>query len=166
MAAVWKLPVIFVCQNNGYGEHTKLALSTAVPNIAIRAVAYGIPGCSVNGNDPLEMYEAARAAVERARAGGGPTLVEAKTFRFHGHHMGDGDAYMDKGEKLAAIARDPVPLYRAWLVAAGHATEDELAKLEALIDAEIDEAVEFTLSSPYPDVAELRRDVFKAEIPA
>jgi acetoin:2,6-dichlorophenolindophenol oxidoreductase subunit alpha len=166
MASVWKLPVVFVCQNNSYGEHTKLAYSTAVPNIAIRAVSYQMPGITVDGNDPLAMYQVAREAVERARSGGGPTLIEAKTFRFFGHVLGDADAYMDKGEKAAAMARDPVPLYRAWLIATGHATEQELAGIESGIEKEIDEAVEFTLASPFPDTAELRRDVFKEEIAA
>jgi TPP-dependent pyruvate/acetoin dehydrogenase alpha subunit len=166
MAAVWKLPVVFVCQNNGYAEHTKASYGTSVPNISIRAVSYGIPGITVDGNDPLAMYQAAKQAVERARSGGGPTLIEAKTFRFFGHVLGDVDAYMDKGEKAAAMARDPVPLFRQWLIASKNATEDELAALEAAIDKEIDEAVEFAVDSPYPDVAELRKDVFEEEMSA
>lgn len=166
MASVWKLPVIFMCQNNGYGEHTKLAYSTSVPNISIRAVAYGMPGITVDGNDPLAMYRVTREAVERARSGGGPTLIEAKTFRFFGHVFGDQDGYMDRGEKDAAKARDPVPLFRQWLIAAKHATENELAGIEAEIDKEINEALEFTLASPYPDVVELGRDVFEKELSA
>lgn len=166
MASVWKLPVIFVCQNNGYAEHTKYAYGTSVANIAQRAVAYSMPGVTVDGNDPVAMYHAAREAVERARAGQGPTLIEAKTFRFHGHVFGDADAYMDKGEKDAWMAKDPVPLFRAWLIATGHASEAELADMEALIAGEIDEAVEFTLNSPYPDLAELKRDIFKDEVTA
>ena len=166
MAAVWKLPVVFVCQNNGYAEHTKASYGTSVPNISIRAVSYGMPGITVDGNDPLAMYQAAKQAVDRARSGGGPTLIEAKTFRFFGHVLGDVDAYMDKGEKAAAMARDPVPLFRQWLIASKNATEEELAALEAAIDKEIDEAVEFAVDSPYPDVAELRKDVFEEEMSA
>lgn len=164
MASVWKLPVIFVCQNNGYAEHTKYAYGTSVPNIAQRAVAYSMPGVTVDGNDPVAMYHTAREAVERARSGHGPTLIEAKTFRFHGHVFGDADAYMDKGEKDAWMAKDPVPLFRTWLIATGNASEEELSALEHDIDGEIDEAVEFTLNSPYPDVAELKRDIFKDEV--
>ena len=164
MASVWKLPVIFVCQNNGYAEHTKYAYGTSVPNIAQRAVAYSMPGVTVDGNDPVAMYPTAREAVERARSGHGPTLIEAKTFRFHGHVFGDADAYMDKGEKDAWMAKDPVPLFRTWLIATGNASEEELSALEHDIDGEIDEAVEFTLNSPYPDVAELKRDIFKDEV--
>jgi pyruvate dehydrogenase E1 component alpha subunit len=164
MASVWKLPVVFVCQNNGYAEHTKYAYGTSVPNIAQRAVAYQMPGITVDGNDPIAMHRVAREAIERARDGGGPTLIEANTFRFHGHVFGDPDAYMDQHEKAAWVARDPVPLFRAWLIAAKHATEAQLAEMEASHNAAIDAAVEFALASAYPDVAELRRDIFKDEV--
>lgn len=164
MASVWKLPVIFVCQNNGYAEHTKYANGTAVANIAQRAAAYAMPGITVDGNDAVATYRAAREAVDRAREGHGPSLIEAKTFRFHGHVFGDADAYMDKGEKDAWMAKDPVPLLRNWLIATGLASEDHLASMEAAIEREIDEAVEFTLNSPYPDLAELKRDIFKDEV--
>ena len=166
MAAVWKLPVVFVCQNNRYGEHTRYEVTTAAKRIADRAAGYQIPGVTVDGNDPLAMYEAAREAVERARGGGGPTLIEALTFRFHGHVFGDMDGYMRKGEKDAAMARDPVPAFRAWLIREGHAGESELAGLESAIEKELDAAVEFALASPHPDLAELRRDVFAEELPA
>jgi pyruvate dehydrogenase E1 component alpha subunit len=166
MAAVWKLPVIFVCQNNGYGEHTRYEIATSAARISDRAAGYQIPGVTVDGNDPLAMYHVARQAIERARSGEGPTLIEAKTFRFQGHVFGDADGYMLKGEKEAAMARDPVPAYRKWLIEEGHATEASLARLEELIDAEISAAVEFALSSPVPDIVELRRDVFAHEIPA
>ncbi|MHC8320441.1 thiamine pyrophosphate-dependent dehydrogenase E1 component subunit alpha [Pseudomonas sp. GB2N2] len=164
LASVWKLSVVFVCQNNGYGEHTKYAYSTAVANISMRAAGYGMPGITVDGNDPIAMYNTAKDAIERARNGGGPTLIEAKTFRFHGHVFGDVDAYMDKGEKDAWIAKDPVPLFRAWLISTGNASEDQLASFEAAVERDIDEAVQFTLSSPYPDLAELNRDIYKDEV--
>jgi TPP-dependent pyruvate/acetoin dehydrogenase alpha subunit len=166
MAAVWKLPVLFVCQNNGYGEHTRYELATSAAKISDRAFGYQIPGVTIDGNDPLAVYATAKEAVERARSGAGPTLIEARTFRFHGHVFGDADAYMRKGEKEAAMSRDPVPAFRAWLIANGHASEADLAALEAAIEREIDAAVQFALSSPNPDVAELRRDVFAYEMPA
>jgi pyruvate dehydrogenase E1 component alpha subunit len=166
MAAVWKLPVIFVCQNNGYGEHTRYELATSAARISDRAVGYQVPGITVDGNDPLEVYRISRQAIERARSGGGPTLIEAKTFRFQGHVFGDADSYMLEGEKQAAMARDPLPAYRKWLIEQGHSTEATLAKLESDIETEIDAAVDFALSSPVPDIAELRRDVFAQEIPA
>jgi pyruvate dehydrogenase E1 component alpha subunit len=164
MAAVWKLPVVFVCQNNGYGEHTRYEVATSAARISDRAAGYQIPGVTVDGNDPLAMYHVARQAIERARSGEGPTLIEATTFRFQGHVFGDADSYMLKGEKEAAMARDPVPGYRKWLIEQGHATEASLAKLEEAINAEISAAVEFALSSPVPDISELRRDVFAQEV--
>ena len=160
MAAVWKLPVVFVCQNNGYGEHTRYEVATAAAKISDRAAAYRMPGVTVDGNDPLAMYEVAREAIERARAGNGPTLIEAMTFRFFGHVFGDADKYMQPGEKEAAMARDPVPRFRAWLIEQGHAHAAQLADMEAAIEKEIDAAVEFALSSPSPDVGELQLDVF------
>ena len=166
MAALWKLPVLFVCQNNGYGEHTRNDLATAAAKISDRAFGYQMPGVTVDGNDPVAVYEAAKTAVERARAGAGPTLIEARTFRFFGHVFGDADAYMGKGEKEAAMARDPVPAFRAWLIANAHASEAQLAALETGIERKIDEAVQFALSSPNPEAVELRRDVFAYEVPA
>lgn len=166
LASVWKLPVIFVCQNNEWGEHTRYEKSTSVARIADRAAAYSMPGLHVDGNDPLEMYAAGREAVERARGGGGPTLIEAMTYRFHGHVFGDADAYMDKARKEAAVAADPVPRYRQQLIDAGIATEAQLADMEAAIEAEIDEAVAHALDSPFPGVEELRHDVFAEEIAA
>lgn len=164
MASVWQLPVVFVCQNNHYGEHTKRALSTSVPNISVRSVSYQMPGVTVDGNDPLAMYQVAKEAITRARSGGGPTLIEANTFRFYGHVLGDNDGYMDKGEKAAAMLRDPVTLFRSWLLSTGVATDAQLSGMEQAIDKEIDEALEYTLTSPYPDESELRRDVFAEEL--
>jgi acetoin:2,6-dichlorophenolindophenol oxidoreductase subunit alpha len=166
MAAVWKLPVVFVCQNNGYGEHTRYELATSAAKISDRASGYQMPGVTVDGNDPLAMYAVAKQAIDRARSGGGPTLIEATTFRFFGHVFGDADRYMAKGEKEAAMARDPVPRFRSWLLEQGHADEAQLAGLEAVIESDIDAAVEFALSSANPELIELRRDVFAMELPA
>jgi pyruvate dehydrogenase E1 component alpha subunit len=166
LAGVWKLPVIFLCQNNLYGEHTTYEKATSVARIADRGAAYSIPGVRVNGNDPIEMYAAAREAVERARAGEGPTLIEAMTFRFHGHVFGDADAYMDKAQKAAAMEADPVPIFRARLIAEGIATEAELAAIEAEIETRIDAAVEFALASPFPKLDELTKDVYAEGVAA
>ena len=160
LASVWKLPVIFLCQNNLYSEHTTYEKATAAKRVADRAAAYNMPGVRVNGNDPVEMYAAAREAVDRARAGDGPTLIEAMTFRFYGHVFGDADAYMGKGQKQAAMDADPVPLFRARLIAEGIATEAELVAIEAEIETRIDTAVEFALASAFPDLGELTRDVY------
>lgn len=162
LAAVWKLPVIFLCSNNRYSEHTKFANATAVASVADRASAYAMPGVNVDGNDPLAMYEAAKDAIDRARRGEGPTLIEAMTFRFFGHVFGDMDGYMDEGEKARHMSNDPVPAYRAWLIAEAIATEAELAALEEGIASKIAEAEKFAFDSPYPELSELRTDVVGA----
>jgi pyruvate dehydrogenase E1 component alpha subunit len=166
LAAVWKLPVIFLCANNRYAEHTTYEKATSAKQIADRAVSYNIPGVRVDGNDPLEMYAVAKEAVDRARAGEGPTLIEAMTFRFHGHVLGDADSYMDKAQKKAAIEADPMPRFRARLIADDIATEEQLAAIEAQIEADIDVAVEFALNSPFPQLDELTRDVYAQGVAA
>jgi acetoin:2,6-dichlorophenolindophenol oxidoreductase subunit alpha len=166
LASLWKLPVIFVCPNNGYGEHTEFSLATAVDKISTRAISYSMPGFTVDGNDPDDMFAAMTAAIERARAGEGPTLLECKTFRFLGHVLGDDDFYIPKEEKAAAMAADPLPALRARLIAEGHASEESLAAMQAALEAEIAEAEAFGMASPVPSVDELRRDVFAEEIAA
>jgi pyruvate dehydrogenase E1 component alpha subunit len=166
LASVWKLPTIFVCQNNLYAEHTTFEKCTGGQNVANRAAAYGMPGVRVDGNDPVAMYAAANEAVQRARSGGGPTLIEAMTFRFHGHVFGDADTYMDQEQKKQAIANDPVPRFRKKLVDEGIATEAQLAEIDAQIEKEIDAAIDAAVAAPYPTNEELRRDVFAEEIPA
>lgn len=160
LASIWKLPVIFVCQNNRFAEHTRYENCTSVDQVAKRAAGYGMPGINVDGNDPFEMYAVAKEAIERARAGEGPTLIEAMTFRFFGHVFGDDDAYMDPAEKAAAVAKDPVPLFRAKLIETGVATEDQLAGIEADIERQIEEAVQFALNSDIPSADEITRDVY------
>lgn len=166
LASLWKLPVIFVCVNNGFAEHTRFENGTAVDRVADRAASYKMPGFTVDGNDAEAMYPHVVAAIERARAGEGPTLLECKTFRFLGHVLGDDDKYMTKEEKDSAIGKDPLPALRARLVAEAHAGEDELARLQQEIEDEIADAREFGLASELPSVDELRRDVFAQEIAA
>lgn len=160
MASVWKLPVIFVCQNNQFGEHTRYDVATSVDKISKRAAGYSMPGVTVDGNDPFAVHAAAWEAIERAREGGGPTLIECITYRFHGHVFGDDDFYMDPEVKKAAMEADPVPAFRAKLIAGGVASEAELAEMEAGIAAEIEEAIQFALNSERPPVEELVRDVY------
>jgi pyruvate dehydrogenase E1 component alpha subunit len=166
LASVWKLPTIFVCQNNLYAEHTTFEKMTGGQNVANRAEGYGMPGVRVDGNDPEAMYSAFAEAVARARAGEGPTLLECMTFRFFGHNFGDDDSYIPPAQKAAAMEADPVPRLRARLIADRIATEAELAAVEADIESQIDEAIEFALASPWPDPDELRFDVFEKEIAA
>jgi acetoin:2,6-dichlorophenolindophenol oxidoreductase subunit alpha len=167
LAAAWKLPTIFICQNNLYAEHTTFEKMTAGENIASRAAGYGMPGFRVDGNDPVEMHAAAAEAVARARAGEGPTLLECMTFRFFGHSFGDDDSkYIPKAQKALAMENDPVPAFRARLIADRVATEAELAAIEADIEAQIDDAVDFALGSDWPVPDDLRFDVFEKEIAA
>ncbi|WP_340589111.1 thiamine pyrophosphate-dependent dehydrogenase E1 component subunit alpha [Erythrobacter alti] len=166
MAALWKLPVIFVCANNRFGEHTRYEDATAVDQISKRAAGYGMPGYTVDGNDPDDMFAHAKVAIDRARAGEGPTLLECMTFRFRGHVIGDDDKYMTKEEKEAAMAADPLPALRQRLIDEGHASEDELSSLQADIEKEVEDARDFGLESELPSLEELRRDVFAEEIPA
>jgi len=166
MASLWKLPVLFVCQNNRYAEHTKFAKGTSVARVADRASAYSMPGVTVDGNDPIAVYKAAKEATDRARNGEGPSLIEATTFRFHGHVFGDADSYMDPGEREIAMQQDPVLNYRSWLITEGHIAEEQVLEIELEIERGIDEAFQFALDSPYPDIDELRRDVFSDEVPA
>jgi len=166
LASLWKLPVVFVCQNNGYAEHTRFSNGTSVDFISKRAVGYAMPGYTVDGNDPDEMYGYAAIAVRRAREGEGPTLLECKTFRYYGHLVGDDGSYMLPGERDAAMAKDPLPKLRARVLADGLITQDQHDDLVASIEAEIEDAVQFALNSPFPPLDELRRDVFATEIPA
>ncbi len=160
LAAVWKLPVIFVCQNNRYAEHTSMAKGTSIERISERARSYNMESAHVDGNDPVAVHEAARIAIERARGGGGPTLIEAMTFRFNGHLIGDTGEYMPKEEYQAALAADPYPRYRNWLLQNRHATAAELSKIETDTAADVDAAVAFAFDSPLTDVSEITRDVY------
>lgn len=165
MAQIWKLPVVFLCQNNLWGEHTAMRDSTGCERIADRGFAYGMRAVRVNGNDAVEMFAAARDAVEHARSGRGPTLIEAMTFRFNGHLLGDDSHYIPHEQMEAAKAADPVPALRNRLLELQY-TDQELTMLESEIAALVAEAAEFALASPYPSVDENRRDVFDVEMVA
>lgn len=159
LASVWRLPVVFFCQNNHYAEHTTFAKGTSCERVVDRAASYGMTGVRVDGNDPKATYEAARNAVARARAGEGPTLIEAMTFRFKGHTLGSPFDYMPKDQYAAAEEVDPLRHFRPWMIAEGHATAEELDAAEREIEAQIDEAVEFGFASAFPADAEVLIDV-------
>lgn len=160
MAALWDLPLVFVCQNNQYGEMTPVEHSMRVGTIAERAAAYGMPGVRVDGNDPHALVLALRDAIERARRGDGPTLLECVTFRFRGHYFGDPMAYIPEPQLAAAKEADPVPSFRSRLVAAGVCTEAELDDIEAAARSEVEEAVQAALAAPVAAADELERDVY------
>jgi len=160
LAALWKLPIVFVCQNNLYAEYTDFANSTASPDIASRAAGYGMAGEKVDGTDPHALYEAAGRAVARARAGEGPTLLECVAHRLQGHAFGSDEAHMD-AEKLAkARAEAPLITYRARLIADAMATAADLDAIDAEAIAEVETAQAFAEASPPPTDAELIIDVF------
>lgn len=164
MAAAWNLPCVYVIENNLYGISVDIRDVTNTPDLAVRAKAYDIPGVVVDGMDVTAVYEAAVKAVERARKGEGPTIIECKTYRWQGHHVGDPALYRQRRsetEKEDWMARCPVATLRKEMIAASKAEEAEIAALEEKIEAEIQEAVKFAADSPYPDAEEAYTDVFQ-----
>ena len=166
LAAVWTLPVVYVCENNGYGELSAARLVVSVPDISARAASYGIPGVTVDGQDVIAVYEAVSEAVARARRGEGPSLVETKTYRYHDHAFGLPERdYRDPAEVEEWRKRDPVALFRVRLMADGLLDEEAVGALENAVTAEIDAAIEFAESSPYPDAAAAFEHVYTNPIP-
>ncbi len=161
VAAIWELPVVFVCENNLYAASTPFALSFRVQHVADRAAAYGMPGVVVDGNDVLAVYEASREAIERARAGGGPTLLECQTYRQCGHSRSDPRTYRSREEEAEWRERDPLPRMRRYLQESGVSTADELDEIAEDVERAIDEAIAYAEASAEPDVAELQQGVFK-----
>jgi pyruvate dehydrogenase E1 component alpha subunit len=159
LAAVWQLPVVFVCQNNEYGEFTPRVESQRV-EIAKRAAAYDMPGVAVDGNDASDTYGAVAAAVDQARRGGGPTLIDAKTYRFMGHFYGDSMTYMDKDDLGRRMADDPVDRLRGQVIHTGRAGEADLAAIEGELVAEVEAAVAAAMAAPPPDPSEIFDDVY------
>ncbi|MDO8685762.1 MAG: thiamine pyrophosphate-dependent dehydrogenase E1 component subunit alpha [Clostridiales bacterium] len=160
MAAAYDIPAVFVCENNLYGASTHVSLVTRIKNIADRACAYGIDGVVADGNNVLEVYEAAKKAIEKARNGGGPTLLELKTYRRCGHSRRDAKAYMNKDEMAYWMARDPISIFATKLLEAGFCCEEDLKKIEEEVDAEIEKSVEFAQASPDPLKEDALEDVF------
>jgi len=160
LASIWKLPIVYVIENNMYAETTPISYAANIPNIADRAAAYGIPGKTVDGNDVLAVYEVVGEAVARARKGEGPTLVECKTCRHHGHYEGDTDTYRTKQELGECHKRDPIPRFRKKLVEMGVLTEKDADKIGQEINEEIEEAVKFAEESPLPAPEETLEDVY------
>ena len=160
MAAVWKLPVVFVCENNKYGMSVSIERSTAVKSIAERAAAYAMPGVSIDGNDLSAVAEATDRAVTAARAGAGPSLIEAVTYRWRGHSKSDRNRYRTKEEIAEWMAKDPIPRFAALLRDHRIVTEAEVTGIEQDVAREIAEAIEFARTSPDPLVSEATRDVY------
>lgn len=161
IASIWKLPVIFVCENNLYAASTPFALAFNIKNVADRASAYGLPGVIVDGNDVLAVYKVTQAAVERARRGDGPTLIECKTYRQCGHSRSDPRTYRPREEEAAWRERDPIPNFRKWLLDQGVCNSWEIETIEKAVEQTVAEAIAFAESSPDPQPEDLYTDVFK-----
>ncbi|WP_062012457.1 thiamine pyrophosphate-dependent dehydrogenase E1 component subunit alpha [Aureimonas sp. AU4] len=162
MASIWKLPVVFVCENNKYGMSVSTERSTAVKNIAERAVAYAMPGVTVDGNSLSDVSEASVTAIERARRGEGPTLIECKTYRHRGHSKSDRNRYRTKEEIDDWISKDPIGRFEAEMLEYGVVNAAAIDEIRAGVEREIAEGIEFARNSPSPDPSEATRFVYTA----
>jgi len=160
MAAIWKLPVVFCCENNRYGEYSAQEKTTPVADIATRAIAYNIPGVVVDGQEVETVYEAAKTAFDRARRGEGPTLLELKTYRFRGHSRTDTGPYRPAGELEQWLLRDPINLLKDKMIAAGQIDETEFDEMKQAANQLVFDAIEWAKAEPFPPVAALYDDVF------
>ena len=156
MAAVWKLPVIFLCENNQWASTTPYLTTTSVADISDRAQGYGMPGVIVDGNDVFAVYEAAKELIERARRGEGPCILECKTYRIKGHFVGDPEMYRTKKEVQQVLEEtDPIPRFEKKVLDAGVMTREELDSIAARVNKELNEALEYARTSPEPEVPAL-----------
>jgi pyruvate dehydrogenase E1 component alpha subunit len=160
MASIWKLPIVFVCENNKYAMSMDIAQSMAVKNVADRAAAYAMPGTVIDGNDLPTVAAAADQAIGQARRGEGPSLVECKTYRLRGHSKSDRNLYRTREEIEAWRAADPIVRLESELVASGRFSREELATIERAAQQAIAAALQFAKESPDPDPAQLTRDVY------
>jgi len=149
-AGVWKLPVIYVCENNLYGFSVPFSAASVLPDIAPRAASYGFPGIIVDGNDVLAVYEATLAAVARAREGAGPTLIECKTYRHRGHSRFEKSTYRSNEELQAWLQKDPLPRFRAILIQEGVITEQDAEGIRQEVQEDLEDAISFARQSPEP----------------
>lgn len=159
-AAIWKLPVIFACENNLYGASTRIDKVVNIESIADRSQAYGMPGEIVDGNDVMKVNEAAARAVERARKGEGPTLLELRTYRIGGHSRNDACGYRDKEEEKQWFTRDPIKIHKDFILSNGIADVSILEKIEKDVVERIDKAIEYAKASPGPKPEDALRHVY------
>lgn len=160
LAAIWKLPIIFVCENNHYGISMSQSRHQAIKNIADRAKGYGIPGFVIDGNDVMAVNEAANKAIARARKGEGSTLLECKTYRWRGHFEGDPAKYKPAEEQAAWLKKDPIPKFKKYLLDNKIATEQELDALVQQVREEIAAAIKFAEESPDPALETVAQDIY------
>jgi len=161
MASAWNLPVVFVCENNEWASTTPYETTTAIKDISVRAKGYDVPGVIVDGNNVLEVYEVAAQAIERARKGHGPSLLEMKTYRIKGHFVGDPEMYRKAQEVQKRFeASDPIKRYEAQVLEGKLLTRKEIDQIIQEVDEEIEAAVKFALESPFPDESALYEDLY------
>jgi acetoin:2,6-dichlorophenolindophenol oxidoreductase subunit alpha len=160
LAAIWRAPVVFVIEDNSYGISVPKSAVTSVADNSVRAVAYGMPGVRVADNDPVAIASAAKIAIDRARSGGGPSLLEIETFRLAGHFVGDQQQYRPKGEHEQLLARDPLPRFRQQLASRYGVEESELAAADTRAQADVTAAMSFARSAPEPDASDALDKVF------
>ena len=160
MGAIWSLPVVYVIENNLYAASTPIGQTTRIAKLSDRAAAYGMPGVTIDGNDVITVYETAKAAVERARAGEGPTLIECMTYRITGHSRRDARNYQPKAERDQADKDEPLKRFPEYLLSNNMATQEELDALREEIDAEIESAVESAMAAPDPVPADALDDLY------
>lgn len=161
LASIWRLPVVFVAENNGYAEATPFAYASSCENIADRAKSYNIPGVIVDGKDVLAVYQAAQEAIDRARRGEGPTLIECKTYRNYGHFEGDAQTYKDEEERKTHLGeKDAIQMFRTYLTENDLLSDDELNAVDKEVQQMIEDSVRFAEESPYPAEEELETDVY------
>jgi pyruvate dehydrogenase E1 component alpha subunit len=163
LASVWKLPVVFVCENNRYAISMKIEEAVNIEDIADRAAGYGIPGVVVDGMDVIAVYEAAQEAVKRAREGGGATLIEGKTYRFRGHWEGDPVSYRTQEELEAWKKKCPVATFRNKLADMGVLDDEIEARIKAEVQEELEEAIKFAQDSPLPEIEDMHKGVYTAD---
>jgi pyruvate dehydrogenase E1 component alpha subunit len=162
MASIMKLPVLFLCENNVYGEYSVWSKTTPIEDIAVRAAAYGMPGEIVDGQDVEKVYAAVKAAGDRARAGSGPTLIEFKTYRYKGHSRNDTAPYRPAGELDRWLKRDPITILKDRMIADGQLDEAEFGELSRAAEVAVLSAVDHAKSAPFPALEELTNDVFSS----
>ena len=160
LSKVWKLPVLWVCENNQYGMGTAVERASAVSDMVQKFSGYAIPGVQVDGMDVMAVYEASQKALEHIRTGNGPFFLEIITYRFRGHSMGDPERYREKSEIEKWQEDDPIGKYQKYILEKGLATEEELSQTEHTANAEAETAVQFAESSPEPEAAALYEHIY------
>src|SRR6188508_1810824 len=160
IAGVQHLPILFICENNQYAYSVPVEKSMAIDDVADRAASYGFDGVAINGNDVLAVYQATLGALARARSGGGPTLIECKTYRWHGHSEHDKAFYRTNEELAMWKSRDPIPTFTTYLLTRNVLTEDKLKEVEGRVASTIDDAVEFAMNAPDPKPEDAVADLY------